>query len=497
MSGKDRRAVTWALPAHARLYVGEKHPLISLRNEAIGHQPGNFKCAEATLYFETPKKRADTDPSLNEFFERFREHHQRWLGTVYVCHGEAGHNGEATRNGETDREEKDRIAYLCLSMQPGHEFQDDPKTWLRRGRGILCKCFGGQYLSLTFRADWVTGQPGDKSQPDDKSQAENTWIRLSSLNEKAEIKSSIPRTGYGIEPNLSKPLHEVLVRDVLFKEIFPEQRPDQHGLVIITGATKSNKSVLARGLVERWLEDARRKDGKRSHVVTIEDPIEARLANLPYTHVINRDQEGNEINPKTSSQPLISEIEYTPRTIPHDTPAVREALKDALRQTPAVVYIGEIREDEDWQEVMDFAGTGHLVVATAHAGSLVETLGRIFAATKAETPSRRGEIAQRILAAVHLRAFPYQYPNANGLGANHFSVILPALWRNRPAAVNAIVADGLASLLPRRSGESGAGTLGRYCFAQALIERCRKDSRYSGFACPELLRQALDADLKD
>jgi Tfp pilus assembly pilus retraction ATPase PilT len=86
-------------------------------------------------------------------------------------------------------------------------------------------------------------------------------------------------------------------------------------------------------------------------------------------------------------------LDYTPRELgsKKDVRSLAQALlKDALRQTPSVVYVGELREEHHLETALNFARTGHLIVSTTHAGSLVEAMGRAFAAMKVKTAEDRG-----------------------------------------------------------------------------------------------------------
>src|SRR5207249_2189827 len=94
-------------------------------------------------------------------------------------------------------------------------------------------------------------------------------------------------------------------------------------------------------------------------------------------------------------------IDYTSRQKGIDVHDLKCASEDALRQTPAVFYIGEVRDASDWKEVLEFAGTGHLVVTTAHAGSLIEAMIKLLGAVDAKTPADRRRYAEKILAVVH------------------------------------------------------------------------------------------------
>ncbi len=111
-------------------------------------------------------------------------------------------------------------------------------------------------------------------------------------------------------------------------------------LVLITGATNSSKSLIARGLVWKHMEKSLAEKRPRwPHLVTYsEDPIEKLAAPLP-------------------APPDLAAIDYTPRQPPIDCVNLDEVCNAALRQTPSVLYIGELREPKDIRRAVDFAGT--------------------------------------------------------------------------------------------------------------------------------------------
>jgi hypothetical protein len=169
-------------------------------------------------------------------------------------------------------------------------------------------------------------------------------------------------------------------------------------------------------------------------------------------------------------------IDYSPRDKGCDVKSLQAALRDALRQTPSVVFIGEIREDEDekdWKHVIEFAGTGHLVVTTAHAGSLRETMEKIMREAGAKSAAERGYVAQRILAIVNI---------VTGKDGKRY----PAFWRRTDSGVAAMRVPGLSSILPFTppvGQENQIATLGRYAIAQRL---------YSGDAAAKEMARKLD-----
>ncbi len=216
----------------------------------------------------------------------------------------------------------------------------------------------------------------------------------------------------------------------------PRQFTPVHGLLVVTGSTKSAKSIIARGLIYRYLESyvKRSPEPRRPHLVTFEDPIEQFF-------------DGEDDNSKCHSEKArnLFGIDYTPREKGKDVHDLAGLFRDALRQTPAVVFVGEVREEADWKEVLEFAGTGHLVVTTAHAGSLLETMIKLFAAVKAKTPADRRRFAERIFGVVHMRSA--------GLVEKR-TLLLPALWRRSEAGLSNLVAVGLGAIVPDLPGES-------------------------------------------
>jgi twitching motility protein PilU len=159
--------------------------------------------------------------------------------------------------------------------------------------------------------------------------------------------------------------------DCLYDRIAEAAEPHQ-GLILVTGATNSTKSKIARGLAWRMLkkiiEDPKAQD-RGPHLVTFEDPIEQFFWKAEH--------------PATGDPDAAPAIDYTPRQRQKDCAELKQGLDDALRQTPAVFYIGEIRDSEEMCQAVEFGGTGHLAIATAHAGNLIEGVGKLLKAVKA------------------------------------------------------------------------------------------------------------------
>ncbi|WCM49049.1 PilT/PilU family type 4a pilus ATPase [Pseudomonas sp. WJP1] len=131
-------------------------------------------------------------------------------------------------------------------------------------------------------------------------------------------------------------LPSVLLETVMLKQ----------GLMLFVGATDSGKSTSLAALI-----DYRNRHGS-GHIVTIEDPIE-------YIHRHQRS--------------IINQ-----REVGVDTRSFHAALKNALRQAPDVVLIGEISDRETMEHALAFADSGHLVISTLHAHNASQALDRII-----------------------------------------------------------------------------------------------------------------------
>ncbi len=118
------------------------------------------------------------------------------------------------------------------------------------------------------------------------------------------------------------------------------------GLVIIVGGTGSGKSTTLAAMIRH------RNANTHGHIITIEDPVE-------YVH------------------PHINCV-VTQREVGVDTESWHFALKNALRQAPDVILIGEIRDRDTMEYAIQFAETGHLCLATLHANSANQALDRVI-----------------------------------------------------------------------------------------------------------------------
>lgn len=128
--------------------------------------------------------------------------------------------------------------------------------------------------------------------------------------------------------------------------VFETISMNKRGLVLVVGAAGSGKSTTLASMIDYRASNA------PGHIITIEDPIE-----FLFSH-------------KRSI--------VTQREVGSDTHSYKEALKNALRQAPDVIFIGEIRDTETMEMALAFAETGHLCMSTLHANNANQAIERIL-----------------------------------------------------------------------------------------------------------------------
>lgn len=138
------------------------------------------------------------------------------------------------------------------------------------------------------------------------------------------------------------PSIESLGLPVILKKLIMEKQ----GLILVVGSTGSGKSTTLASMINY------RNENKHGHILTIEDPIE-------FVHEHKK-----------------SVVDQ--REVGLDTRSYGEALKNALREAPDVIVIGEIRDRETMRHAIHFAETGHICLSTLHANNANQTLERII-----------------------------------------------------------------------------------------------------------------------
>jgi twitching motility protein PilU len=120
---------------------------------------------------------------------------------------------------------------------------------------------------------------------------------------------------------------------------------EKHGIILVVGATGSGKSSTMAAMLNH------RNENHAGHILTMEDPIE-------FLH--------------KHKKSLVNQ-----REIGIDTKSYHEALRNAMREAPNVLMIGEIRDRETMTHAMQYAQAGHLCISTLHANNSYHSLSRV------------------------------------------------------------------------------------------------------------------------
>ncbi len=224
--------------------------------------------------------------------------------------------------------------------------------------------------------------------------------------------------------NAKIPSFEELDLPPILKEVVLSKR----GLVMVVGGTGSGKSTTLASML------GYRNDKTRGHIVTIEDPVE-------YVH----QHKGCVI---------------THREVGVDTESWHAALKNTLRQAPDVILIGEIRDRETMEYGIQFAETGHLVLATLHANSSNQALDRIINFFPEE---RREQLLMDL--SLNIRALISQRLIPREAGAGRIAAM--EIMLNSPLIQDLIFRGEVAKI---KEVMSRSTRLGMKTFDQALFE---------------------------
>ncbi|MBX9834907.1 MAG: PilT/PilU family type 4a pilus ATPase [Burkholderiaceae bacterium] len=183
--------------------------------------------------------------------------------------------------------------------------------------------------------------------------------RIEELEESGELNMGVPIKGIGrfrISAMRQRGSYAVVIRfisedipdldSLSLPPILGDLIMEKRGLVLVVGATGSGKSTTLAAMIDR------RNSLQTGHVLTIEDPVEFQFKNKK--SIVNQ------------------------REIGSDTQSLQMALKNALRQAPDVILIGEIRDRETMSAAIAYAQSGHLCLATLHANNSYQALNRIL-----------------------------------------------------------------------------------------------------------------------
>ena len=183
--------------------------------------------------------------------------------------------------------------------------------------------------------------------------------RIEELKETGELNMAIPIYGVGnfrLSAMRQRGTYAAVIRYISSEipslptlnlpNVLADLVMEKRGLILMVGATGTGKSTTLASMLE-W-----RNQRATGHILTIEDPIEFLFSNKK--SVVNQ------------------------REVGRDCETLQVALKNALRQAPDCILIGEIRDRETMTSALSYALSGHLVLSTLHANNSYHALSRIM-----------------------------------------------------------------------------------------------------------------------
>ena len=209
--------------------------------------------------------------------------------------------------------------------------------------------------------------------------------RIEELTEIGELNMALPVAGLGnfrISGFRQRGTYAAVIRyiptdipplaSLNLPPILSELIMEKRGLLLMVGSTGAGKSTTLASMLDY------RNATAMGHILTIEDPIEFMFTNRK--SVINQREVGS------------------------DTQSLQVALRNALRQAPDVILIGEIRDRETMSAAIAYAQSGHLCLATMHANNSYQALNRILSFYPVEVRNTMlGDLASALKAIVSQR----------------------------------------------------------------------------------------------
>jgi twitching motility protein PilU len=209
--------------------------------------------------------------------------------------------------------------------------------------------------------------------------------RIEELDETGELNMGVPLTGVGrfrVSAMRQRGSYAVVIRfisqqipelgELNLPPVLGDLIMEKRGLILVVGATGSGKSTSLASMIDR------RNGQLTGHILTIEDPVEYQFRNRK--SIVNQREVGS------------------------DTQSLQVALKNALRQAPDVILIGEIRDRETMSAAVAYAQSGHLCLATLHANNSYQALNRILSFYPVEVrPTMLGDLASALKSIISQR----------------------------------------------------------------------------------------------
>jgi twitching motility protein PilT len=231
------------------------------------------------------------------------------------------------------------------------------------------------------------------------------------------------------------PQQEWGLRDLQLPKSLKSIVDHPRGLLLLTGPTGQGKSTTVRALLQEL------NGTSAMRVITIEDPIEYVFTN--------------------------GMCQFEQREVGIDTASFSDGVRNAMRQDPDVIFIGEMRDRETVRAAMQAAETGHLVLTTLHADSVAQALGRI---REFYTSEERDNISSLLARNLHAIVNQRLIPNRKGTRTPCLEIM-----KRGPGVQSAIVKNELQMLtgIIEQSVNDGMHTFDQYLrelFAAEIID---------------------------
>jgi twitching motility protein PilT len=301
----------------------------------------------------------------------------------------------------------------------------------RAGRPFTVRVHG----RLTLVPDAVAGAPSDDTLASVLREAFSAGV-ASRVDRRLEVDLSFTCGSVRYRANFAKqmgrqafafrtvPQQRLKLGDLQLPLSLEEVLREPRGLILVTGPTGQGKSTTIRAL----LQEINETDALR--IVTIEDPVEYVFED--------------------------AESQFEQREVGIDTASFADGIRNAMRQDPNVIFVGEVRDRDSIFAAMQAAETGHLVMTTLHADSVPQAIGRLREYYPADEQANLSSLLARNLNAIVCQRL---LPNVSGTRTPCLEVM-----RHNAGVREAIAKNDLALLagIIEVSVEEGMHTFDQY-----------------------------------
>jgi len=322
-----------------------------------------------------------------------------------------------------------------------------PEGWFEHGETAICRRDIESFLSeFSMLHDW--------NQKTDKAGAVDFPVTISSVR----LRCNLYQTDGGRSLNMAVrvlPLHAKTLAELGMKNKVDAAITVGKGLILVTGPTGSGKTTTIAAMVRAISEM------NSVHVITIEEPIE-------YTH--------------GGGKGVVSQKE-----VGLDVTSFSAGLREALRQKPDVIVIGEIRDAETATTAIHASESGHLVIASMHTNSVVGAVAKlIMLANQDQREAMASAIASSMVAVIGQVLMP-------SIKGDEFLLCTEILY-NKPQVAKLITDQnyqGLADLI-RKSDTPQMRSLNRSLIDRLIKREISQEAALKATNNPVELRASMD-----